>query len=100
MYQNFVGSQLILNAAGDSAVGVAGRPTRLFAIHIISGTAAIVNLRNGAAVGDTVYLKETGTANTGKTITYGEFGMLFPNGLFLDLDANTVSVLFAFAQEK
>jgi hypothetical protein len=99
MFQNYVGTQNVLQATGDSLIGEAGKATRVFAMHIISGTAAVVALRNGQAVGGTIYLQETGTANTGKTFTYGEFGMLFPAGCFLDLDANTTSALVAYSQE-
>jgi hypothetical protein len=99
MFQNYAGSKNILNADGDSLIGEAGKATRIFAMHIISGTAAVVSLRDGQTVSGTIYIKETGTANTGKTFTYGRFGMLFPDGCFLDLDANTTSALVSYAQE-
>lgn len=96
MFQGFAGTQ---NVTADALVGKAGLPTRVFAIHVISGTASVVALRNGQSVSGTVWIQETGTANTGKTFTYGEYGALFPNGCFVDVDANIVSCQVVFAQE-
>ena len=98
MFQNFVGTQL---ATADIAVGVAGKPTRVFAIHILStgGGGAVVALRDGATVSGTIYVQETGTTSTGKTFIYGKYGMLFPDGCFCDVDANTTSVAIAYEQE-
>lgn len=91
------GSQLVGTA--DAAIGSSGKATRVFNIHIISGgTAAIVSLRNGTSASDTIYLTETGTISTGKTIDYGTKGQLFSNGCFVDVDTNTVSVLVAYSQ--
>jgi len=74
-------------------------PTRVYSIHIISGaTAAIVSLKEGSTGGQIV-AKETGTASTGKTISYGYPGMLFPTGCFVDVDGNTTSVLVNCVRE-
>lgn len=94
--QGFTGGQLV---TADIAVGRAGLPVRIFSIHVISGTASVVNIYSGASDGGTLYIKETGTVNTGKTFTYGKYGMLFPVGAFVDVDANVVSVLVNYAQE-
>lgn len=84
----------------DGAVGTSGAATRVFSIHIVSGGggAAVVALRSGTAVTDTIYIKETGTVSTGKTFYYGNKGFLFPSGLYVDVDANTTSVLVAYSQ--
>lgn len=83
----------------DAAVGTAGVSTRVFVIHIISGgTAAVVSLRNGATVSGTIYVTETGTISTGKTIAYGVNGITFPSGCFVDVDTNTTSVLVDYEQ--
>lgn len=89
------------NFTADSVVGTSGQRMRLFSMHFISGaSAASINLRNGTSASATNIVRETGTANTGKTIDYGPFGLYFPSGLFLDLDTNTVSVLLTFIQEN
>lgn len=93
MIQN-AGSQLV--GTTDAAVQASGKAVRVFMIHIISGTAAIVSLRNGTAATATAYATETGTANTGKTIVYGEQGLAFPAGCFVDVDVNTTSVLVTY----
>ena len=82
----------IITADGEATT--AGVPTRVKSIHIISGGggAAVVALNNNGSSG-TVYIKETGTVSTGKTFYYGEDGMLFPLGCFVDVDSNTTSVL-------
>lgn len=102
MFQNFVGSQLCTTAAGQ-AIGVAGRKTRVFAIHVISGgTAGIIKLHNGTATTDTLVVQETcGTVSTGNDFNYGDYGILFPNGCFYEevVDANVTSTLVSFEQE-
>lgn len=90
------GSVLI---TADGVVGTSGAPTRVFAIHVISdASAAVPLLENGTAASNTTWIKETGTANTGKTFTYGDHGILFPDGCNVDCDANTISVLVSYAQ--
>lgn len=94
MIQN-AGATLIGTA--DAAVSTAGQAVRVFTIHIISGgTAAVVSLRNGSTVAGTVWVTETGTISTGKTINYGTQGILFPSGCFVDVDTNTTSVLVTY----
>lgn len=103
MYQNFVGSQLCTTAAGQ-AVGVSGRPTRVFAAHILSGaTAGIIKLYNGTSTSGTIFVQETcGTVSTGNDFNYGDYGVLFPNGCFYEEveDADVTSTLISFEQEK
>lgn len=94
MIQN-AGAQLF---TADGQVGSSGTPAvRVFMLHIISGgTAAIVSLRSGSSAGATSLVTETGTISTGKTINYGEKGMLFSSGCFVDVDVNTTSALVTF----
>jgi hypothetical protein len=82
----------------DTVIGEALHPVRIFAIHPISGTATIIKLHSGA-VGGTINLQETGTENTGKTINYGPWGVLFPSGCTVETDANTVSCLVQYQTE-
>jgi len=90
-------SQLV---TADAAVGTSGASTRIYSIHIISGGggAAVVSLRNGTSASATIYVTETGTTSTGKTITFGTYGAVFPAGCFVDVDTNTTSVLVSFSQ--
>jgi hypothetical protein len=81
----------------DAQTVATGYIVRVYAIHIISGGggAAVVSFKSGGS-GGTTYLTETGTASTGKTITYGEGGIVFPAGLYVDVDANTTSVAVTY----
>ena len=94
MIQN-AGSQLV--GTSDAAVQASGTAVRVFTIHVISGgSAAVVSLRNGTAATATAFVTETGTASTGKTINFGDQGMVFPSGCFVDVDGNTTSVLVTY----
>ena len=89
------GSQLI---TADGVVGVSGQAKIVYCIHIISGgTAAVVSLRRGTAVTDTIGVTQTGTISTGATFNY-EGGLFFPGGCYVDVDANTTSVLVAYRE--
>lgn len=81
MYGAPTGDKLVttngeLTAAGDTI--------RVFNVHILSsGTKTFVtSLLNGGVGGD-IYIKETGTVGTGKTIDYGINGKLFTNGCYV-----------------
>lgn len=95
MIQN-AGTQ-ILSASG--AIGVANKPCRIFAIHIVCGTAAIAHVHSGGSSG-TACIKETGTANTGKTITYGNQGMHFPVGAYCSFETNVSRVVVTYNQDS
>lgn len=93
---NNSGSQ---NITADGAVGTSGASTRVYSIHIVSGgTAAIVSFYNNTSVTGTAFLKLTGTISTGATFTFGTYGAVFNSGCFVDVDANTVSVLVSYSQ--
>lgn len=89
MYNEF-GTKLI---TADGEATTANIPTRVQSIHILSGGggAAVVSFKNNGSSG-TTYLTETGVVSTGKTVYYGQDGVLFPNGCYVDVDANTTSV--------
>ena len=92
--QGFGGSQLI---TADTVITTV--PTRVWMIHILSGVSAgEISLRNGGTTA-TIFITETGTANTGLTITYGEQGVLFPNGLSLTEDTAPTSTLVVLSTE-
>ena len=49
------GTQLITTT--DAAVGISGKPCRVFSVGLISdGTAGVLKLRNGTGTGDTLVL--------------------------------------------
>lgn len=90
------GSQLV---TADAVLGISAQAKIVFCIHVIStsGGGAVINLRRGGAVGDTIGITETGTVSKGVTFNY-EGGMFFPGGCFVDVDANTTSVLVSYRE--
>lgn len=93
MYGSPVGTKLV---TADGELFAAGDTIRVFNMHILSsgGGAAVVTLKNGGS-GGTAWVTETGTTSTGKTFDYGVNGILFTNGCYVDVDANTTSVLIS-----
>lgn len=98
--QGFIGTKLM---TADGAVGVEGKPTRVYHIAILSGAAAgVVQLLNGTSASSTVYARETCTVvSTSNHFDYGPEGILFPSGLMYAevVDANVDSTLIAYSQE-
>lgn len=96
------GSVLATTAAGQ-AIGPSGAKVRVFSLHLISGgTAGIIKLYNGTSTSGTIYIQETaGTVSTGNDFSYGESGVLFPNGCFYEevIDANVTSTLISYEVE-
>jgi len=89
-----------INLTADSAVGTSGKPIRLFAVNMLSGgTAGQLVLRNGTSDSASIWIREVGTANTGKTVEYGKHGILFPEGCFYDDDPNFTGVTFQYSEE-
>ena len=85
----------------DSVVGPSGQPIRLWAVNMLSGgTAGQLVLRNGTADTAAIWVREVGTVSTGKTVPYGDQGILFPEGLFYDDDSNFTSVTFQISTER
>lgn len=95
-----IGMSGAVSKTADSVIGTSGKPIRVWAVNMLSGgTAGQLVLRNGTAAGDDIWVREVGTANTGKTVTYGQEGILFPNGCFYDDDSNFTSVTIQYTQE-
>jgi hypothetical protein len=83
----------------DLALGTAGADTRVFSVSYTSGgTAAVVILRDGTSASDRIFLRLDGTINKGTTWNDPN-GLLFPNGCFVDVDANVASCAVSFIQE-
>jgi hypothetical protein len=98
MIQNS-GSQVIASGT-DAAIGPSGKPIRVFSVNFLSdGTAGVLILRNGTSASDTVYVTENGVISSGKTISYGQAGILFPAGCFMDVDSHVTGGVVSFARE-
>lgn len=100
MYGSPTGDKLV---TADGELIAAGDTIRVFNVHILSsGTKSFVtSLLNGGA-GGTVWIKETGTAGTGKTIDYGVNGKLFTNGCYVStpaIDGVTGTILVTFRKD-
>ena len=83
------------------ATSVAGTPVRVFNIEVISGgTASTVILHNGVAiVTSDNYGQVDGIANKSVVINYAG-GKLFPNGCFVQTDANSAFVTVTYSAER
>lgn len=98
MIQNS-GSQAMVSGT-DAAIGPSGKPIRVFSLNFLSdGTAGVLILRNGTSASDTVFVTENGVVSSGKTVEYGQTGILFPAGCFLDIDVHVTGGVISFARE-
>lgn len=97
---SFMGASGAEQYTADHAVGPSGKPIRLFAVNMLSGgTAGELVLRNGTSASSDIWVREQGVASTGKTVVYGQEGILFPNGCFYDDDSNFTYVTFQISRE-
>ena len=72
----------------DGAVGVSGKPMRVYWVMLVSGaTASTTSLKNGTSTSGTAYAQVDGKANEGVLINFAG-GMRFPSGCYMDTDAN------------
>ena len=87
---------------GDIALvtSTAGTPVRVYSIEVISGgTASTVILHNGVAiVANDNYAQVDGIANKSVVINYAG-GKRFPNGCFVQTDANSAFVTVCYTGE-
>jgi len=84
----------------DSVIGPSGKPVLLYGWCMVSGgTAGQVIFRDGTSTSGTAQLTENGTASQGDTDDLGGAGLIFPNGLFADIDAN-VSTLDVYYKKR
>lgn len=75
--------------SADGAIGTSGEATAIYGLTVVSGaTPGVVILRDGTGTSDAAIIQVTGTANTGKTVTFGGKGIVFPSGCYYDEDAN------------
>lgn len=84
----------LISLTVDGVVGASARPIRVYGISILSGgTGAVVQFYNGTSASGNIMLTATGTAN--KAVMVPDIpaeGLLFPAGLFVDVDGNTTQV--------
>jgi hypothetical protein len=85
---------------GDIAIGTSGKPIRVFSVEAISGgTGTTLLLFNGTAiVAGSRYAQVDGIANKSVVINYAS-GKRFPDGCFLQTDANSAYVTVVFTEE-
>lgn len=84
----------------DGVVGVSGKKIRVYGIVVhSSGTAGVVQLRNGTTTGGTEYDEINGTIGVSIRVNYPG-GLLFPDGCFYDEDANVVYSTIIYEQEN
>ena len=89
-----------ISVTSDQVVGTSGRPIRVFALNMLSGgTAGELVLRNGTSASGAIWVREKGVVSTGKTVEYGQQGILFPAGCFYDDDSNFTGVTIQYAEE-
>jgi len=83
----------------DSIIGPSGKRIRVFqGTWLSDGTARDLQLRNGTADTDTLYVSAAGTISKTTTIIFGKEGLVFPNGCFVDI-GSSVSVNITYAVE-
>lgn len=83
----------------DGVIGNSATPIRLYAIIVASGaTAAAPALYDGTTTGGT--LMDTFTCPTVSVTNLRAYpgGLLFPNGLYIDVDGNTTYVTCIYEQ--
>ena len=80
--------------AADGVVGTSGTPKILYGINWVSdGTAGVMKIYDGIGTGGTLAYQETGVINVGVNRTFGgNEGVIFKNGIYLDIDAHDVFV--------
>ena len=83
----------------DGVVGPSGGNIRVYNATWLSGTTAgDLTLRQGTTTAGDIWVQETGLLSKTETINF-EGGMLFTNGCYVDLDANTTAVVISFIAE-
>lgn len=93
---NQVGYQRI---SADSVIGDSGNPIALYGWSLLSGaTAGLVIFRNGTSGSGTEVMRDTGTINEEVQFSLGGVGVVFPDGLYVDIDANVTGIAVFYSQ--
>jgi len=89
----------VVRLTADGLVGTSGMPIRIFSIHLVSGaTASTTTFRDGTTSSDTAHIQVDGIASQGVTIGFNG-GVRFPNGCFMDTDANISYSTIVYTEE-
>jgi hypothetical protein len=89
----------VTRLTADGVVGTSGQKIRVFQIHLVSGgTLSTTTFKNGTTTGGTAYIQVDGTASKGVTWE-SKNGILFPNGCFMDTDANITFCAISYTEE-
>lgn len=89
-----------VTVAADSVILTSGKPVRLYGSSITSGgTPGVVVYRDGTSASGTSVFSAVGTANLNSLVAnIPAHGVYFPNGLFVDMDANVTAVTVCVEQ--
>lgn len=91
-----IGKGVIINTS-DFAVVAAGQPVTIYEVVFVSGgTAGTLNIRHGSTSSDTVAAKALGKISGSEIVRLGSNGIFFPNGCFIDFDANITNAAVAY----
>ena len=83
----------------DGLVGTSGKPIRVYWIHLVSGaTLSTTTLNNGTGADDTAYVQVDGVANQGVLLNFAG-GCRFPDGCYMNTDANIEYALIGYTEE-
>ena len=83
----------------DGLVGTSGKPIRVYWVHLVSGaTASTTTLKNGTGTGGTAYCQVDGVASSGVLLNFAG-GMRFPDGCYMDTDANISYAVIGYTEE-
>lgn len=87
--------------SADAELSTSGQPVVVFSVSIVSGAGGDgqVILRNGTDGSGTALLPLAGTQSQTVTIPLGDKGLMFPNGCFIDLDANVTQVTVTYERD-
>lgn len=82
----------------DGVIGTSGTPKDIYGYTFLSGgSAGNIDFHDGTGTTGTQVLDVVGTASQTTTVTF-PYGLRFPSGCYINLDANVVS-LTVFYQE-
>ena len=85
---------------GDALVGTSGHKIRVFSIHLVSGgTLSTTLFKDGTSTSGTSYIQVDGVANKGVTLDF-HYGVLFPDGCYMDTDANISYCTVVYTEEQ
>ena len=87
-----------ITASGE--LNAAGERLRVYMMNVLCGAGGngVVSLKSGGVAGD-IWIQQVGTASQGVTFDYTDKGVVLPNGCYVTIDANVVSVVITYEKE-